>query len=171
MGRKIKQDQVVIDEVSVAQDIVETTPETPEVPTPEAEPTPEPTPAPAPAKAAKLTPAERAAARIAARDAIREKGEVARNAAGRPDARGLTCLCGCGDPTHRDEAMFKSGHDARLRKNVIFGKLDRNGLPLIVRPWFDLREPIAGLLLDEDGVTILDVKAGGGGISEDHELA
>lgn len=134
------------------------------------------TPTPAPAteakvKTPKLTPAERAAARIAARDAIRAKGEVARNAAGRPDARGLTCLCGCGEPTHRDEAMFRSGHDARLRKNVILNNLTFSRLPEIVKPWFALREPIAGLLLAEDGETILDVKAGGGGLSEDHEFA
>ena len=129
------------------------------------------TPEPKAAKAPKLTPAERAAARVAARDAVRAKGEVARNAAGRPDARGLTCLCGCGEPTHRDEAMFKSGHDARLRKNVILNKLTFDGLPEIVKPWLKLGEPIEGLLLDDDGQTILDVKAGGGGLSETHEFA
>lgn len=132
-----------------------------------------PTEAPAAKPQAKvaLTPAQRAQARIDARDALRAKGEVARNAAGRPDARGLTCLCGCGEATHRDEAMFRSGHDARLRKQVILGELDFHGLPEIVKPWFKLREPIAGLLLAEDGVTILDVKKGGGGLSEHHEFA
>lgn len=129
------------------------------------------TPEPKAPKAPKLTPAERAAAKIAARDAIRAKGEVAVNAAGRPDARGLTCLCGCGQPTHRDEAMFRSGHDARLRKLVILGGLNFDGLPEIVKPWFKLGSPIAGLQLAEDGITILDVKAGGGGLSEHHEFA
>lgn len=138
-----------------------------EVATPVATSTPEPV---AP-KAPKLTPAERAAARVAARAATQAKGEVARNAAGRPDARGLTCLCGCGEPTHRDEAMFKSGHDARLRKNVILNNLTFDGLPEIVKPWFKLGSPIAGLLLAEDGITILDVKAGGGGLSETQEFA
>lgn len=134
----------------------------------EARLTPAPTPTPA---APKQTPAERAAARLAARDALRAKGEVARNAAGRPDARGLPCLCGCGDPTHRDDAWFRSGHDARLRKAVIFGSLGLSGVPEIVRPFFRLGAPIAGLLLHEDGETLLDVKRGGGGISAEHELA
>lgn len=142
-----------------------------EVATIEAEATPTPE-APAPeAKAPKLTPAERKAARLAAEAATRDRGEVVTNAAGRPTARGLTCLCGCGAPTHRDDAWFLSGHDARLRKNVIFNKLDLTGLPGIVVPFFKLGAPIAGLQLDADGVTILDVKAGGGGISEAHELA
>lgn len=169
MGRRNKQEQVAsepqrseAEQAEVTAAVATTTPETPEVTT-------ETTPAPT--KAAKLTPAERAAARIAARDAIRAKGEVARNAAGRPDARGLTCLCGCGEATHREEAMFRSGHDARLRKNVILGNLTFSSLPAIVRPWFALREPIAGLLLAEDGEAILDVKAGGGGLSENHEFA
>ena len=151
--RKQKQVEQVIDEVSVAQDVIETTPE-PKAP-----------------KAPKLTPAERAAARVAARDALRAEGKVAVNAAGRPDARGLTCLCGCGEPTHRDDAWFKSGHDARLRKLVILGGLGFDGLSPIVQPFFKLMAPIAGLLLDDDGQTLLDVKAGGGGLSESHEFA
>lgn len=122
-------------------------------------------------KAPKLTPAERTALRIKAEREAQARGEVVRNAAGRPTARHLPCLCGCGSPTHRDEAMFLSGHDARLRKNVILNGLDFDGLPEIVKPWFKLGEPIAGLQLDSDGTTILDVKAGGGGLSESHEFA
>lgn len=138
--------------------------QTPATVTTEQTPTPE-------AKAPKQTPAERRTARLAAEAAIRERGEVVRNAAGRPTARGLTCLCGCGEATHRDDAWFRSGHDARLRKAVIFGELTFDGLPEIVKPFFKLGNPIAGLLLSDDGQTILDVKAGGGGISEEHELA
>jgi hypothetical protein len=124
---------------------------TPVTPTPEA-------------KAPKQTPAERKATREAAEAAIRADGKVVMNAAGRPTARGLTCLCGCGQPTHRPDAWFLSGHDARLRKAVITGKLGFSDLPAIVRPFFKLGAPIAGLLLDDDGETILDVKAGGSGL-------
>lgn len=158
MSRKSRNAQVAVEAALAAGDVAQ------EV---EATPTPK---AKAPATP-KLTPAERAAARIAAREAIRANGEVARNAAGRPDARGLTCLCGCGEPTHRDEAMFRSGHDARLRKLVILGNLTFSQLPEIVKPWFKLGAPIAGLQLAEDGETILDVKAGGGGLSETQEFA
>lgn len=138
--------------------------------TPATETTTTATPAPeakAP-KAPKQTPAERKAARLAAEAEARARGEVVRNAAGRPTARGLTCLCGCGDATHRDDAMFRSGHDARLRKAVILGELTFDGLPEIVKPWFKLMAPIAGLLLDTDGQTILDVKAGGGGLDQEY---
>lgn len=120
------------------------------------------------AKPPKQTPAERKAARLADEAATRARGEVVKNAAGRPTARGLTCLCGCADATHRPDAWFRSGHDARLRKAVITGSLTFDGLPEIVKPFFKLMQPIAGLLLADDGSTILDVKAGGGGLDQEY---
>jgi hypothetical protein len=155
MGKRKSQQVAVASEAATPEVI-----EAPEAATPEA----------TEAKV-KLTPAERRAARVKLEKEAQARGEVVRNAAGRPTARHLPCLCGCGAPTHRDEAMFLSGHDARLRKNVILNELAFDGLPEIVKPWFKLQEPIAGLLLAEDGQTILDVKAGGGGLSESHEFA
>lgn len=150
MSRKPKQDQIATPaSVDIADDQIAT------------EQTPEATKVEAPAK---LTPAERKAQRLAAEAKIQAEGGVVKNAAGRPTARGLTCLCGCAEPTHRPDAMFRSGHDARLRKQVILGELTFDGLPEIVKPWFKLGSPIAGLLLAKDGQTILDVKAGGGGL-------
>lgn len=148
------------DEIEVATPEVEAV-EAPEVKAPKAK---------APATP-KLTPAERKAARLAHEAEVRANGGVVFNAAGRPTARGLTCLCGCGEATHREDAWFRSGHDARLRKNVILNELTFSRLPEIVKPFFKLGAPIAGLQLAEDGETILDVKAGGGGLSEHQEFA
>lgn len=106
----------------------------------------------------KQTPAERKTAREAKEDTIRAEGGVVRNAAGRPTARRLPCLCGCGQPTHTDEAWFLSGHDAKLRKAIVDGKLGIEQVPEIVRPFFRLGSPIAGLLLEEDG-SFSDTKA------------
>ena len=109
------------------------------------------------------TPAERRAARIAAEDKIRAEGGVVFNAAGRPTARRLTCLCGCGEPTHTDEAWFKSGHDAKLRKLVLDHTEDRQTievLPAIVIPFFKLGAPIAGLQLEAETGRLIDTKAG-----------
>lgn len=69
-------------------------------------------------------------------------------------AFGLPCLCGCGAPTHTEEARFLSGHDAKLRKAVL---LLGAPLPDVVRPFFEHGETVAGLAL-VDGV-VVDVKA------------
>lgn len=103
-----------------------------------------------------LTKAERRAIRDAKDAEIRAAGQVVLNAAKRPTARGLTCLCGCERPTHTEEAWFLSGHDAILRRQVL-----REGaeLPAIIRPFFELGITIAGMVLI--GGEITDVKRGG----------
>lgn len=103
-----------------------------------------------------LTKAERRAIRDAKDAEIRAAGQVVLNAAKRPTARGLTCLCGCEQLTHTEEAWFLSGHDAILRRQVL-----REGaeLPAIIRPFFELGITIAGMVL-VDG-QIVDVKRGG----------
>lgn len=142
MSRKTTQAQTVTPAISdVADDQIDQTPEA----------------TPAEAKPPKLTPAERKAQRLAAEAKIRAEGGVVKNAAGRPTARNLTCLCGCGKPTHTDEAWFLSGHDAKLRKAIVDGKLTIEQVPEIVRPFFRLGSPIAGLLLEDDG-TFTDTK-------------
>lgn len=74
------------------------------------------------------------------------------------DARGLTCLCGCGQDTIRDVARFLPGHDASLRKAVIRGRMSRKAIPEIALPFFEADpDPIAGLELKGDWVR--DVKA------------
>ena len=113
--------------------------------------------------APRQSPAERAAARVAARDAHRAAGGLARNAAGNPDARGLACLCGCGLPTVRDEALFVSGHDAKLRAAVLALPGERQvlgSLPFFAQAFVREAGPVAGLLLAEDGERLLDTKAG-----------
>lgn len=107
----------------------------------------------------KQTPAERRAARLAAEAATRAAGGVVLNAAGRPTARDLPCLCGCGEPTHRPDAWFLSGHDAKMRKAIVDGGLTIDRVPAIVAPFFRLGAPIAGLLLQDDG-SFADTKAG-----------
>lgn len=78
-------------------------------------------------------------------------------------ARGLTCLCGCGQPTTTRDARFLSGHDAKLRKALLVDKLP---CPEIVRPFFENGEVIAGVMLE--GGEFVDVKAGrAGGIVTD----
>lgn len=114
-------------------------------------------------KAPKLTPEQRAARRAEADAAARAAGEVARNAAGRPTARGLPCLCGCGSPTVTDEARFVSGHDAKLRRDVLRAGEDseeggiseqdlRTGWPLFA-PFLVAEGTAAGLLL-EGGIVV-----------------
>lgn len=126
---------------------------TPEAPAPEATPTPR-----------ALTPAERRAALIAKRDAHRAAGGLWRNAAGNPDARGLPCGCGCGAPTHRDEALFLSGHDARMRAAVLALPSERqtiDAVPFVVRAHVREAGPVAGLLYEAETGRLIDVKAGG----------
>jgi hypothetical protein len=79
-------------------------------------------------------------------------------------ARGLTCLCGCGAPTHTADARFLSGHDAIMRRNVL---LKGEPVPAIIRPFFEAGEVIAGMRLieQEDGtMQIEDVKQGAAGM-------
>jgi hypothetical protein len=108
------------------------------------------------AKLPKLSTDEKRAARIASDAAIRAEGKVVYRANGKPSARGLTCLCGCDQPTHTDEAWFLSGHDAILRREVL-----RKGEPLpeIVRPFYETGLTIAGMVLVDGEIT--DVKKGG----------
>ena len=122
------------------------------------------TPAPAATPAAPQTPAERKAAREAARTALRLTGALALNAAGRPDARGLLCGCGCEKPTHRDEALFLSGHDARMRAAVLALPSDQQrieAIPFFTRAFFTAG-PVAGLALEPETGRLIDVKRGGG---------
>lgn len=104
-------------------------------------------------KAPKLTPEERRAKRDADDLAIRKAGGVVRNAAGRLTARGLTCLCGCGQATVTYEAKFVSGHDAKLRKRLLEGE----EIPAIILPFFEVEGTvIAGLALE--GGEIVDMR-------------
>jgi hypothetical protein len=112
-------------------------------------------------KAVKLTPAQRLAARQDKLAAQRANGGLARNAAGRPTAEGLTCLCGCGQDTVTEQAFFISGHDAKLRKSILdLPEEDRtiDALPTIIRPFMVEGEmTIAGLAVEAG--EIVDMKA------------
>src|SRR5687768_8869959 len=71
------------------------------------------------AKAPKLTPEQRRAKQAEEDRATRAAGGVVRTANGKASARGLPCLCGCGNPTVTSEARFLSGHDAQFRSRVL----------------------------------------------------
>ena len=79
---------------------------------------------------------------------------------GRLSARGLACLCGCGEATTTPDARFRSGHDQRMRVAILRG----GEIPALALPFFTAGETMAGLQLveQEDGeLTIIDVKKGG----------
>jgi hypothetical protein len=73
-------------------------------------------------------------------------------------ARGLTCLCGCDAPTHTPDARFISGHDAKLRAAVFAGGMVSDLLPIIIRPFFDNGETVAGLRLDKRAGKLINTK-------------
>lgn len=74
-------------------------------------------------------------------------------------ARGLACLCGCGEPTTTSDARFRAGHDAKMRAAIIRG----GSIPEIVLPMFLNGETIAGLALVElaDGSFQIDDRKAG----------
>ena len=65
--------------------------------------------------------------------------EDGRLKSGRLSAKGMRCLCGCGENTATDGARFRTGHDARL-KGVI-GRLaagnprEGDAIPVEARPF------------------------------------
>jgi hypothetical protein len=86
-----------------------------------------------------------------------------RLASGKLSARGLTCLCGCGQATTTRDARFLSGHDARMRAAILRANLAVSAIPEIARPFFE-EGAIAGLLLADRGTEaerLVDVKNGG----------
>lgn len=55
-----------------------------------------------------------------------------------PSAKGLSCLCGCGQATVTDSAKFIPGHDAKLKGlllKVERGELPKNQVPEIAKPF------------------------------------
>lgn len=108
------------------------------------------------AKAAKS--AERKAARAEGQEAVAD-GRPRKMANGRLSARGLTCLCGCGNATVQRDARFISGHDAKMRAEVRRAGMVPEALPEIARPFFENGEALGGLMMVEGA--LVDVKAGG----------
>ena len=53
-----------------------------------------------------------------------------------PSAKGLPCLCGCGEATTTPAARFLSGHDAKLRKAVLAAAGSWDAVPEHARPFF-----------------------------------
>ena len=92
--------------------------------------------APAPAKAPAKTPSptkaspSKASAEASAKD-------------GKKSAKGLSCLCGCGQATLTDAAKFRPGHDAKL-KGVLLkverGELPKSNVPEIAKPFLQRSE-------------------------------
>lgn len=64
-------------------------------------------------------------------------------AATRSEKRTSLCRCGCGQPTIRDEADYRPGHDARhagqVGRSLVAMRKDNKGLPtreaLTQKPW------------------------------------
>jgi hypothetical protein len=57
-----------------------------------------------------------------------------------PSAKGLSCLCGCGQPTKTDAAKFIPGHDARLKSLLLKIERQEDGkkksdVPEIAKPF------------------------------------
>lgn len=62
-----------------------------------------------------------------------------------PSAKGLSCLCGCGQPTKTDAAKFIPGHDAKLKSvllKVERGELPKSEVPEIAKPFLQ-RSPLS----------------------------
>lgn len=77
--------------------------------------------APAPTKSAKSAPAE-----------------APEKASKGPSAKGLNCLCGCGQPTVTDSARFIPGHDAKLKallQRVERGEEPKSAIPEEAKPF------------------------------------
>lgn len=82
-------------------------------------------PTPAPAKSAPV----KAATPAKATEEKKDKG---------PSAKGLPCLCGCGQPTVTDSAKFIPGHDAKLKGlllKVERGEVKKSEIPEVAKPF------------------------------------
>lgn len=112
-------------------------------------------------KAPKLTPEQRREKRDAEDRAARKNGGVVRTASGKASARGLACLCGCGNPTQTDDARFISGHDAQFRSRVLKGEQTLGSKEsALIRPFYEAGEVIAGFGFEGD--ELVDLHAGSG---------
>lgn len=67
-----------------------------------------------------------------------EATAVAEPKAKKKSAKGLPCLCGCGQPTITDSARFIPGHDAKLKGlllKVERGELKKSAIPEVAKPF------------------------------------
>lgn len=86
------------------------------------------------------------------------------NRKGRLVAKGMTCLCGCGEETVTPNAKFISGHDSKLRKFLLSPEVKgRIDLAVKLNPavqtallWMT-EEPLAGVRVS--GKHLIDMKA------------
>jgi hypothetical protein len=73
-----------------------------------------------------------------AKAATPAKAAPAKKDDGKLSAKGLSCLCGCGQATLTDSARFIPGHDAKLKSvllKVERGELTEPSIPKIARPF------------------------------------